>query len=142
MGAADGRMNRTPGQRRPDRHGRCGVAIGRLGRLGFPDRLGGNRSGRGGRLVLRSHGDRSSGRFVVNLVLVERLGVFLRGLFSREVRYVETVEPSQPDGYVLVDGAGMRLLFGDAQFGQPIQNLMGLDFQLPSQLVDANLFHR
>jgi hypothetical protein len=120
------------------------MAVGRLGWFDFFGRLGGNRGRRRGRLVLRSQGGRDMSRFVLNLssMLFERLGVFLRGFFSRQVRYVETVEPPQLDCYVLVDGAGMRLLFGHAQFRQPIQNLMGLDFQLPSQLVDANLFHR
>jgi len=120
------------------------MAVGRLGCFDFFGGLGGDGSGRGSRFVLRRRGSRSVRRFVLNLsaVLFKSLGVFRRGFFSRQVRYVETVEPPQLDGYVLVDGAGMRLLFGHAQFRQPIQNLMGLDFQLPSQLVDANLFHR
>jgi len=57
-------------------------------------------------------------------------------------RCVEAVEPPQLDRYVFVDRAGMRFLFRDAQFGEPIQNLVGLNFQLPRQLVDANLLHR
>ena len=35
----------------------------------------------------------------------------------------------------------MRLLFRDAQFGEPLQNFMSFNFQLPCQLIDANLLH-
>jgi hypothetical protein len=52
------------------------------------------------------------------------------------------VMPSQLQRYVFVDGAGVRLLFGDAQFGEQLKNFVSLDFQLPRQLVDANLLHR
>jgi hypothetical protein len=43
--------------------------------------------------------------------------------------------------YVVVERTGMRLLIGDAQFWKQIQNDVRLDFELPSQLVDANLTH-
>jgi hypothetical protein len=43
---------------------------------------------------------------------------------------------------VFVDGAGVRLLFGNAQFGEQLQNFVSFDFQLPRQLVNANLLHR
>src|ERR1035437_3463214 len=36
----------------------------------------------------------------------------------------------------------MRLFFRDAQFGEPLQYFVSLDFQLPRQLVDTNLLHR
>src|SRR3954463_15381697 len=36
----------------------------------------------------------------------------------------------------------MRLLFLDAQLGEPIEDFVSLDFQLPRQLVDPNLLHR
>jgi len=67
-----------------------------------------------------------------------------RFLFRREllVRNIAAQQPAQPDRHVFVDGAGVRLLFGDAQFGQPVQDLVSLDFELPGQLVDANLLHR
>jgi hypothetical protein len=51
-------------------------------------------------------------------------------------------QAAQLDRHVFIDGAGVRLLFGDAQFGQPVQDLVGLDFELPCQLVDSNLLHR
>ena len=54
----------------------------------------------------------------------------------------ESVEPAQLYRHVFVDGAGVRLLLGYAQFGEPVQYLVGLDFQLPRQLVDTNLLHR
>ena len=59
-----------------------------------------------------------------------------------QVGHIEPVQPAQLDGDVFVDGAGMRLLFRHAQFGEPIQNFVSLDFQLPRQLVDSNLLHR
>jgi len=34
------------------------------------------------------------------------------------------------------------LLFGDPEIGEQVQNLVGLDFQLPRQLIDSNLLHR
>src|SRR5450759_290215 len=36
----------------------------------------------------------------------------------------------------------MRLFFRDAQFGEPLQYFVSLDFQLPRQLVYSNLLHR
>jgi hypothetical protein len=66
------------------------------------------------------------------------LGLFV---FRGGVRHVESVKPSQLDGHVFVDGAGMRLLLADSQFREPVENLVSLYFQLASQLVDANLFH-
>ena len=36
----------------------------------------------------------------------------------------------------------MRLLLRDTQLGEPVQDLVSLDFQLPCQLVDSNLLHR
>jgi hypothetical protein len=63
-------------------------------------------------------------------------------ILAFQIRRIEAVEPPQLDRHVLVDGAGVRFLFGDAQFGESIQNLVGLYFQLPRQLVDANLLHR
>ena len=66
---------------------------------------------------------------------------FFRSL-GRQIRHVQTVEAAQPDGHVLIDGAGVRLLFGDAEFGEALQYFVGLDFQLPRQLVDPNLLHR
>jgi hypothetical protein len=44
-------------------------------------------------------------------------------------------------GLVRLDGAGVRLLVGDADLGQVVENFLALHFQLPRQIVDANLFH-
>jgi hypothetical protein len=52
------------------------------------------------------------------------------------------IEAPKPYGCVLVDGAGVGLLFRDAHFREPFENLVSLDFQLPRQLVNANLLHR
>ena len=51
-------------------------------------------------------------------------------------------EPPQFDGDVFVDRAGMGLLLGYAQLGELVQNLVRFDFQLPSQLINANLVHK
>jgi len=42
---------------------------------------------------------------------------------------------------VIVERAGMRLLIGDAQFGQNVENDVGLDLKLAGQLVDADFTH-
>ena len=36
----------------------------------------------------------------------------------------------------------MRLLFLHAELGEPVEDFVSLDFQLPRQLVNPNLFHR
>jgi hypothetical protein len=66
----------------------------------------------------------------------------LRCRLGFEVRHVLPVETAQPDRYVLVDRAGMRLLFRDAQFGEPVEDFVSFHFQLACQLIDPNLFHR
>jgi hypothetical protein len=38
-----------------------------------------------------------------------------------------------------INRAGVRLLFGDAGFGQIVNDRFGFDFQFPSQLVNPNL---
>jgi hypothetical protein len=50
---------------------------------------------------------------------------------------------TSPDflGLVLLDGTGMGLLLGDADFGQGIENDLAFDFQLSGQVVDSNLTH-
>ena len=53
-----------------------------------------------------------------------------------------TEEPAQFEGNIFVDRAGVGLLLGYAQFGKLVQNLVCLDFQLPSQLINANLLHK
>ncbi len=42
---------------------------------------------------------------------------------------------------VLLDRAGVRLLFGNSDFGKRVKNRLALDFQLPRQIVDSNLAH-
>jgi hypothetical protein len=54
---------------------------------------------------------------------------------------IQPIKTPQADRHVFVDGAGMRLLFRDAQLGEPVQDFVSLDFQLPGQLVDSNLLH-
>jgi hypothetical protein len=44
-------------------------------------------------------------------------------------------------GLMLLNGAGMRLLLGNAHCLQCIENRLALDFQLSSQIVDSNLTH-
>jgi len=47
------------------------------------------------------------------------------------------------DRYILVDRAGVSLLFVNSEFGQQIQYYVRLDFELPGQLVDSDLqLHR
>jgi len=43
------------------------------------------------------------------------------------------------DSNGFVDGAGMRLLFGQTDNGEQIDNGLGLDLELTGQIVDANL---
>jgi hypothetical protein len=50
-----------------------------------------------------------------------------------------TEEPPQFESDIFVDRAGVGLLLRYAQFGKLVQDLMRFDFQLPSQLINANL---
>jgi hypothetical protein len=58
------------------------------------------------------------------------------------VRDVLSVVLTQLDRDIFIDRAGVRLFFGDAQFGEPLQYFVSFDFQFPCQLVDSNLLHR
>ena len=51
------------------------------------------------------------------------------------------VVPSQLIGFVFVNRAGVGNLFRDAEFVQLVDDLARLHFQLPRQLIDANLTH-
>jgi hypothetical protein len=42
---------------------------------------------------------------------------------------------------MLFHGTGVRLLLGDADFDQHIENRFAFNFQLPGQIVDSNLTH-
>jgi hypothetical protein len=44
-------------------------------------------------------------------------------------------------GFVVFERTGMRLLLGDTDFGQHIENRFAFDFQLPGQIIDSNLTH-
>jgi hypothetical protein len=72
---------------------------------------------------------RLCGRCLRNLILF--LGGLLRGkipeMFAHEL------------GVAQVDGARVRLLFFDADFREVIDQDLGLDFELPCQLVNSNL---
>jgi hypothetical protein len=57
------------------------------------------------------------------------------------VGHIVAVVAAQLDRHILVNGAGVRLLFGHAEFGKQVEDFVGLDFQLARQLVDANLSH-
>ena len=74
-------------------------------------------------------------------------GLFRRLGLARLPRYcgfpVSVPEDTaQAHRYVFVDRAGMGLLFGDPQFGEPVKDFVRLDFQLPRQLINANLLHK
>ncbi len=43
--------------------------------------------------------------------------------------------------FVFFDRTGMRLLLGDADYYQDIENRSTFNFQLPGQIVDSNLTH-
>jgi hypothetical protein len=51
------------------------------------------------------------------------------------------VVPAQLIGFVLVDRTGVGDLFRNAEFVQFVDDLARLHFQLPRQLIDANLTH-
>lgn len=75
------------------------------------------------------------------LVLLERLfliggrAVRARGMFFAE-------QAAQVQNHVVFERAGVRLLIGDAKFGEPVQQFVRFHFQLPRQLIDSNLLHR
>jgi hypothetical protein len=57
-------------------------------------------------------------------------------------RRIQSVVAAQFQRDIFVNGAGVRLLFRDAELGEQVQDLVGLDFQLPRQLVNSDLSHR
>jgi hypothetical protein len=70
------------------------------------------------------------------------LGAVVVRLRAVAVGHGEPVNATQLESHVFIDRAGMRLLFNDAQFGEPVEDLVSLDFQLSRQLIDPNLLHR
>jgi hypothetical protein len=71
-----------------------------------------------------------------------RLVIFGVAVLGCQVRDIEAIQSPQLDRDVLIDRAGVRLLLADAQFGEPVQDLVSFHFQLPGQLVNPNLLHR
>jgi hypothetical protein len=59
-----------------------------------------------------------------------------------QIGNVVTVVPPQLDRDIFVNRAGMGLFLGNSQFREQVQNFVSLYFQLPSQLVNANLSHK
>jgi hypothetical protein len=55
-------------------------------------------------------------------------------------RFASQASPHQQD-LIVFQRTGVRLLVGDAQIRKQLQNRAGLNFQFPSQLVDANFAH-
>jgi hypothetical protein len=66
---------------------------------------------------------------------VHSIGVF-------ELRNILTEEAPEFDGDILVDRAGVGLFLSYPKFGKLFQNFLCFDFQLPSQLINANLLHK
>lgn len=60
----------------------------------------------------------------------------------RHRRLAFAVHPA-PDKqrHIIIERAGVRLLFTDPQLRQRFQNHAGLDFELTGQLIDANFTH-
>jgi hypothetical protein len=65
-----------------------------------------------------------------------------RFCLQRQIGHIVTVVPPELDGDIFVNRAGVGFLLSDAQFREKLQNFMSLYFQLPSQLVNANLSHK
>ena len=63
------------------------------------------------------------------------------GNFMRGSRLIEAKLPANFQRNVIVNRAGMRLLFVDAQFGEQFQDFVRLYFELTGQLVDSNFTH-
>lgn len=61
--------------------------------------------------------------------------------FMRGNRLIEAKLPANFQRNVIVNRAGMRLLFVDAQFGEQFQDFVRLYFELTGQLVDSNFTH-
>jgi hypothetical protein len=60
----------------------------------------------------------------------------------RQIGYVVTVVPTQLDRHIFVNRAGVGLFLGNSQLREQLQNFVSLYFQLPRQLVNANLSHK
>jgi hypothetical protein len=121
------------------------------GRLRFRRRLGGVRRGRFRGRLHGGFGYRGRGGVEVLLpslrlrlrTIRSRLGDgCLLHVFRHRVGHIVAIVAAELDRHILVNGAGVRLLFGDAEFGKQLQDFVSFDFQLARQLVDTNLSHR
>jgi hypothetical protein len=56
-------------------------------------------------------------------------------------RTVPGVKTTQALGHIVVDRAGVGQLFGHAEFGELLDDLSRLYFELPRQLIDSDLTH-
>jgi hypothetical protein len=97
----------------------------------------------------RGNGRRSSGLEFAGWALLDRpfFGFFGRlsdgkanPLRCPNRRFPAQAAPHQ-QSLVIFQRAGMRLFLGDAEFRKHFDNRVGLDFQLPGQLVDSNFTH-
>jgi len=153
--AANRRVNRSPCKRRTNRCGMGGrrrfrSLLGLCGRLRFRTywrrplrwlRLHGrnSRTFRRRRFRLFQFGDRYG-------ALRLRFFLGVTGGARRRLRHIEAIHPAQLHRHVIIHGAGVTGLLsadlGNPQLREPVQELPGLHFQLPRQLVDTNLAHR
>jgi len=65
-----------------------------------------------------------------------------RFYLGHQIWDVVTVVPPQLDRDIFVNRAGVSLFLSNSQFREELQNFVSLHFQLPSQLVNANLSHK
>ena len=132
-GARQRRTQRSHGTRRSDR--RFHRFFRGLGRSLNRGNRSGRRLRRGNRLRLASVPNLGR-RFFVFLGLWSRptaRGFFHRG-FAPQV-------PAHQQSLVVFERTGVSLLLGDAQFRKQVDDGVGLYFQLPGKLVDANFTH-
>jgi len=137
-------MHRPSGQGRP--YGRGGPVF--FGHLPGPFRFFGKRWRRYGDSLHR-HGPRYR---LCNLDRrlhprrARRRGFLVmfnfRFCLRRHIGHIMSVVPPQLDRDIFVNRAGVGFLLGNTQFREQLQNFVSLYFQLPSQLVNANLSHK
>jgi hypothetical protein len=166
----DGRKNGTARERRTDGSGAVNgwlfsfgsgrfLALGwtlRSRRRSFDVRRSlGNRGGFGLAVRLRSGRGSGGGVLAAGFVPFRLCGVLFHfrngggsggaatlGSGSRRLGDFAAIVAAKLDRRVFVDGAGVRLFFRDAEFREQVQYFVGLDFQLPRQLVNSDLSHR
>ncbi len=132
--ASSGRQRRSYGRRFRTRgfFGDCVIrSVGVIGRGRFRNRSGCTF----GRLF--SNGRRGRGLFLFEwgFLHCDRGGV----IGGR--RFTTREAPANVVGHGFVDRAGMRFFLRDAEFRQHLNQSMGGDLELPSQLVDADFAH-